>query len=202
MLAPNISATVLGLTALTTTGRRDRTTAALRFLAQCQNFSATPSDPFDDGGCFFAPADPVRNKAGIAGHDAAGRERYHSYGSATCDGLLALHACGLPPADPQVHAALTWLRGHAAGAHHSGTWPADRADERESLRYYHAQALAAALRVASVSPQRRPWAAAQRRALSSDLLARQRSEGSWAGACPDSFEDDPLVATAFSLGAI
>ncbi len=202
MLAPNISATILGLQALTATERRDRTAAALPFLAQCQNFSATPSDPFDDGGFFFAPADPVRNKAGIAGHDAAGRERYHSYGSATCDGLLALHACGLSPDDPRIRAALAWLHRHAAGAHHSGTWPADRADERESLRYYHAQALAAVFPLATISTAFRPWATAQRHALTADLLARQNSDGSWTGNCPHSFEDDSLVATAFATRAL
>ena len=195
MLAPNISATVLGLAALTATGRRDRTAAALPFLAQCQNFSATPSDPFDDGGFFFAPADPVRNKAGIAGRDAAGRERYHSYGSATCDGLLALHACGLPPTDPHLRAALAWLHRHAAGMQHSGTWLADRSDERESLRYYHAQALAAVFRMGDL----RPWTVGQRQALTTDLLVSQNPDGSWAGICPDSFEDDPLIATAFAM---
>ena len=202
MLAPNISATVLGLAALTTTGRCARTAAALPFLAQCQNFSAAPSDPFDDGGFFFAPADSVRNKAGIAGHAAAGRERYHSYGSATCDGLLALHACGLGLDDPRLAAALAWLHRHAAGATHSGTWSPDRADERESLRYYHAQALAAALLIAALSPPLRPWATAQHQALTTDQLAAQNPDGSWAGTRPASFEDDPVIATAFALRAL
>ena len=199
MLAPNISATVLGLQVLTATGHRERAPAALPFLAQCQNFSAASSDPFDDGGFFFAPGDPVRNKAGSAGHDAAGRERYHAYGSATCDGLLALLACGLPPTDPRIHAAVTWLHRYAAGATHSGTWPADRADERESLRYYHAQALATVFAIATIFTSHRLWAAAQRHTLTTDILTRQRPDGSWAGVCPDSFEDDPLVATAFAI---
>ena len=202
MLAPNISATVLALAALTATGHRARTAAALPFLAQCQNFSATPSGPFDDGGFFFAPADPIRNKAGSAGPDAAGRARYHSYGSATCDGLLALHACGLPPADPRLRAALAWLHRHAAGADHSGTWPADRTDEREALRYYHAQALAAALPLAALSPALLPWATAQRRALTAGLLATQSPDGSWTGTSPASSEDDPLPATACALRAL
>ena len=202
MLAPNLSATVLGLQALIAAGRRERTAGALPFLAQCQNFSASSSDPLDDGGFFFAPGDPVRNKAGIAGRDAAGRERFHSYGSATCDGLLALHSCGLAPTDARVRAAFAWLQRHAAGAHHSGTWAADRADERESFRFYHAQALTAVLRIASDIPTLRPWAITQRAALTSDLIARQGPDGSWAGACPDSFEDDPLIATAFAMRAL
>ncbi len=203
MLAPNISATALGLAALTATGRRARAAAARPFLAQCQNFSpAAATGPFEDGGFFFAPADPVRNKADVAGRDDLGRERYHAYGSATCDGLLALHACGLAPADPRGQAALAWLRQHAAGAEHSGTWPAGRSAERESLRYYHAQALAAVLPLTAATFSLRSWAAAQQQALAADLLAAQRADGAWAGHCPDSFEDDPVIATAFALRAL
>lgn len=206
MLAPNISATVLALQALRASGRANRA-AALPFLARCQNCAApvrnqkssAPADAaLEDGGFFFAPGDSVRNKAGVAGRDSSGRERFHSYGSATCDGLLALHCCGLPHSDARFRAALDWLRRNAAGATHSGHWAADRATARESLRYYHAQAFASAL---ALAPDQ-SWAAGQRRALVADLLAAQRPDGSWAGACPDSFEDDPLPATAFALAAI
>ena len=197
MLAPNISATVLGLAALTATGRRECAAEALPFLAKCQNFSAVPSDPFDDGGFFFAPGDPVRNKAGIAG-----RERFHSYGSATCDGLLALYHCGCGFDDPRMRAAVQWLERNAAGAKHSGTWAADRADERESLRFYHAQALAAVLRITAMCGSLEEWSISQREALTADLLALHRSDDSWRGACADSFEDDPLIATSFAMRAL
>ena len=63
---------------------------ALGFVVRCQNFAddRRAADPaFDDGGFFFTPTDPVRNKAGVAGTDRRGREPYHSYGSATADGL-------------------------------------------------------------------------------------------------------------------
>ena len=195
MLAPNISATRLALQALVATGRRARAAAARTFLAQCQNFASAPGDTLDDGGFFFTTGDPIRNKAGTAG-----RGRYRSYGSATCDGLLALAACGAAADDPRLRAALAWLRRHAAGAQHSGTWAADRADDRESLRYYHAQACAAVL--ATLPPAQDAWAGAQRRALTADLLAAQSPDGSWAGARPHSFEDEPLVATAFALRAL
>ena len=202
MLAPNLSATVLALAALTATGRRERTAAARPFLAQCQNFSADSTDPLADGGFYFAPEDSVRNKAGLAARDPAGRERYHSYGSATCDGLAALDACGVPASDPRFRAALAWLHQRAAGATHSGTWPPDRADDRESLRYYHAQALATALSIPTLPTALRPWAVSQRQALTADLLGTQKADGSWAGTRPASFEDEPLIATAFALRAL
>ena len=201
MLAPNISATLLGLRALAA-ARRENRGAALAFLARCQNFATDGSDPPDDGGFFFAIDDPVRNKAGTAGRDAAGHERYRSYGSATCDGVLALAACGLAPDDPRMRAALAWLQRHAAGARHSGEWPAPRADEREALRYYHAQAFAAVLALAEKSAPLADWAGAQRRALTAELLASQRPDGAWEGTRPNSFEDDPLVATAFAMSAL
>ena len=81
---------------------------ALAFLSRCQNLTeeGPEGDPaFDDGGFFFTPTDPVRNKAGVAGNDRRGQVRYHSYGSATADGLRALLRCGLSPGDRRVVAA-------------------------------------------------------------------------------------------------
>ncbi len=189
MLAPNISATVLGVLALVAAGRRTEAAAARAFVEQCQNFASTPASEFDDGGFIFAPGDPVRNKAGIAGHDTAGRVRFRSYGSATGDGYLALRACGLAKDHPRVRAAASWLR--RCG---EGRWSEGRTAARESLVFYHAQALAAALADQSD--------AARLRSLADDLIARQAGDGSWQGAAPASCEDDPLLATAFALRAL
>ena len=62
-------------------------------MIRCQNFAmeGPEADPaFDDGGFFFTPTDPVRNKAGAAGTDRRGQVRYHSYGSATADGSFGV----------------------------------------------------------------------------------------------------------------
>ncbi|MDB6150982.1 MAG: hypothetical protein JWQ44_2430, partial [Chthoniobacter sp.] len=88
------------------------------------------------------------------------------------------------------------------GAVHSGAWAADRADERESLVFYHAQAFSAALAAISSGGSNEEWAQSQRSALQGDLLGSQRADGSWRGRCPDSFEDDPIVATAFAIRAL
>ncbi len=186
MLAPNISATVLALQALRATGRV--TTQALPFVGSCQNFSGSAAGPFDDGGFFFTPGDPVRNKAGIAGRDST--VRFHSYGSATCDGVQALRACGLAEGHPRLRAALGWLRAHSNGIEHSGAWPRERRAGRESLRYYHAQGLAAV------------GVDSQRRALAQDLRAAQAPDGSWTGLAPGSCEDEPVLATAFAVRAL
>ena len=101
----DISSTLFALGALRIAGTPADDAAvrkALGFVVRCQNFAeeqeAAPT--FDDGGFFFTPTDPVRNKAGVAGADRRGHERYHSYGSATADGLRALLRCGLTPGIP------------------------------------------------------------------------------------------------------
>lgn len=199
MLAPNISATALAVQALNAAGCEAAARSARPFLEQCQNFTEFPRDNFDDGGFFFALDDPIRNKAGTAGHDAAGRRRFRSYGSATGDGFLALRACGLRRDHPRMRATADWLRLHSAGLSHSGTWSGGRDAARKSLVFYHAQALASALRdVASEAD----WAIGCRRALAADLAARQLPDGSWQGGSPESCEDEPLLATAFALRAL
>lgn len=199
MLAPNISATALAAQALLAAGRPASAQTARPFIEQCQNFSSSPPNDLDDGGFFFAIDDPIRNKAGVAGRDGAGRQRFHSYGSATCDGLLALHACGVPHDQPRVHAGLEWLRRHTEGLTHGGAWSAGRGPARESLVYYHAQALAAVL---GTLKQDVDWADRCRRALAADLSARKSAAGSWQGRAPDSCEDEPLLASAFALRAL
>ena len=99
---PNLSATAFGLEALRAAGRPGDDPAfgrTMHFVCNCHNFvddSAGRDPAFDDGGGFFVLGDLPRNKAGVAGTDRRGRERFASYGSTTADGLRALLACGLP----------------------------------------------------------------------------------------------------------
>src|SRR5207245_5462282 len=119
----NLSATVAALGALRATGMADNHAAvrkALLFCERCQNFGDEPA--FDDGGFFFIYDDGVRNKAGVAGSDKRGRERYASYGSATADGLRALLLCGLPSEHPRVRAARHWLVTHFIATIHPGPY--------------------------------------------------------------------------------
>ena len=194
MIVPNLSATVLAMQAFLATGRGHKARAALQFVEKCQNYGAS-----GDGGFFFTPEDPIRNKAGIAHRELPGADQIRSYGSTTCDGLLALKACGLPSETPRCQAALGWLEQNADGLAHSGDWPTDRAAGKESLVFYHAQALAAVL---TGYAEKTAWATVQRKRLQRDLLARQNTDGSWANAAPDSCEDEPLLATAFAFHAL
>ncbi len=202
MIAPNLSATLLGLQAIGAKPTdKSISSQTLPFVKQCQNFGHTPESAFDDGGFYFAPGDSIRNKAGVAGHDASG-ERYHSYGSATCDGIIALYLCGTVLTDLRIKAGFEWMRRECTGLRHAGQWAPDRGDERESLRYYFAQSFASALKIAAKQPSLLTWADEQRRLLADELVMNQQANGAWAGSYPNSFEDDPLVSTAFALHAL
>lgn len=203
MLAPNISATLLGIEGLAAGNPLADLAAALPFLSVSQNLADEASSLSNsDGGFFFAINDPIRNKAGVATIDPVGKRRFRSYGSATCDGLLALRRCGSLIGDPRVNAALAWLQRQANGAQHAGQWPVSRAGARESLVFYYSQAFAEVLAWAGTSSEHSSWAHDQARQLIRDLEQRQNADGSWTGAYADSCEDDPVLATAFAVRAL
>jgi len=203
MIAPNLSATLLGLDALTAADQRKSAHAATPFILRCQNFAEEKGSDYDDGGFFYAVDDAVRNKAGVAGIDEQRRERYRSYGSATCDGILALRAAGMEWNEPRCIAALGWLSRKTQNAENAGAWPVERQDARDALFFYHAQAFARVLAVVDEAKNiDSAWTTAQRGALAAGLCERQCSDGAWAGVQPDSCEDDPLVATSFALRAL
>ncbi|MBX6312908.1 MAG: terpene cyclase/mutase family protein [Isosphaeraceae bacterium] len=180
--------------------------AAILFIQRCQNLSddGQMADPrFDDGGFFFTPIDPVRNKAGEAGTDREGRLRYSSYGSATADGLRALLRCGLPPDHPRVAAAQRWLEQHFSATTNPGTFAPPREVERDATYYYYAWSVAHAFRALSergLMPggQASRWA----EGLARELIHRQRDDGTWSNRLTASKEDDPLIATSFAVGAL
>jgi hypothetical protein len=179
---------------------------ALVFIERCQNLAANDraADPrFDDGGFFFSTTDPVRNKAGVAGTDQHGRMRYHSYGSATADGLRALLRCGLAKDHPRVVAARTWLEAHFSVSSHPGSFEPAREVERGATYFYYAWSVAHAFRalgIAAISADGHKLAWAE--ALASELIRRQRDDGTWVNPFTASKEDDPLVATPFAVGAL
>ena len=206
---PNLSATVFALEALRAAGVAADDPAvqkALRFVRRCQNFDnefSEVGERFDDGGFFFVQDDPVRNKAGVAGIDRAGRVRFVSYGSATADGLRAFELCGVSPDDPRAAAAWAWLERHFAADAHPGAYPADREGARPAVFFYYCNSLAKALGEAGFdNPIARANKAAWARAIADALAERQRPDGSWKNAAVDVREDDPLVATSLAASAL
>jgi squalene-hopene/tetraprenyl-beta-curcumene cyclase len=205
----NLSATIFGLAALKSARvpLDDPAYAqALIFLERCQNYSEKLEDRdpgFDDGGFFFIPGDSLQNKAGVAGEDRFGRERFHSYGSMTADGLRALVSCGLPHDHPRVVAARKWLERNFSAGTHPGTFNADREVLREATYYYYCWAIAHAFLALNLPQIDTPtgkvnWA----EALAKELVSRQESDGSWVNRLTDAKEDDPLVAVPWAASTL
>lgn len=204
----NISATLYGLGALRLSRVQfDKRVYAdiLIFVQRCQNYGAADrADPrFDDGGFFFSPTDAARNKAGPAGVDRWERQRFHSYGSATADGLRALLQCGLPPDHPRVTAARRWLERNFSASVNPGTFNADREVLRNAYYHYYCWSVAHAFRrsrLPTIETKGGPvrWA----HVLAEELLGRQNADGSWSSRFTDAREDDPLVATPFAAAAL
>jgi hypothetical protein len=178
----------------------------LTFVKRCQNFSDSPEDGdarFDGGGFFFIPGDPIQNKAGVAGKDRLGRERYYSYGSMTADGLRALIRCGLQPDSPRVAAARKWLERSFSVKHVPGTYAPDREVLRDATYYYYCWSVAHAfaaleLKEIETASGKLKWA----EALAEELMNRQRPDGSWSNRFTDAREDDPLLATSWAAAAL
>jgi len=205
----NLVATIIGVAALRSArvaGDDPVWGQVLVFVKRCQNFADDPStaDPrFDDGGFYFIPNDPLQNKAGIAGDDRFGRERYHSYGSMTADGLRVLLQCGLPPDHPRVVAAGKWLERTFTVTTHPGNFAPDREVLREATYYYYLWSVAHAfsrLGLTEVRTKHGPvkWA----ELLADELIRRQRPDGSWVNRFTDAKEDDPLVSTPWGASAL
>jgi squalene-hopene/tetraprenyl-beta-curcumene cyclase len=201
----NLSATVFALEALQAAGAKADDAAfrkALVFIQRCQNYCDDPEQreaAYDDGGFFFIYDDPVRNKAGLAGQDRSGRQRYSSYGSTTADGLRALVLCGRPADDPRVAAARAWLEANFRSDSHPGKYAEDREHNRGAVYYYYCWSVARALLAARLEELQTPrgkvrWA----EELADQLVQRQRPDGSWINPLVAQREDDPLVATALA----
>jgi len=148
------------------------------FVAGCQSA---------DGGFVYSPVQPGLNKG--AGGPGAG------YGSAICEGILAVIALGATAEDPVIVQALEMLRRiHRLDANpglEGGPMHAFGPAMTFSYR-------AGAARVFRLLGGPDGWAGA----LTQSLLDEQRDDGSWANRSHLQKEDDPLIATAFALEAL
>ncbi len=179
--------------------------SALEFLSHCQRL--TDNVPEDRGGFWFTP-DPKHplNKAGWrTGSD--GQPYAIPYATATCDGLLALAACGVDSRDPRVVSGLDFLRRRSPELTAVSPAPENRLPresagipdlERDGLAFYRAAALSRCLRL---NRQQLPKTALYLKSLKV-LCRRQQPDGAWQNPVKSMREDDPLIATALALLAL
>jgi hypothetical protein len=149
-----------------------------------------------DGGFFSSPNVSYANKGRIAKDPLAGRPYYRSYATATCDGVLALLATGVPQTDDRVLDAVRWLERHSGWnlppgipAEHSEPWA-------ESMIYYHCAARAQVFNELAIA---KDW----RRNLCTFLAERQNEDGSFLNPQGRLMkEDDPILCSALALIAL
>ena len=156
-----------GLAAAGISGPDPAIVKAVVYLNRCQN---------SDGGFFFSTVNLDTNKAGEV------NGKYRSYGTTTCDGLLALRAAGLVANDPSIARAKEWLKKNHLEERAPGfdIEPA-RMGWSDGLRFYYAAAITRAMPELPV------------------ILPAQRADGSFANGNNLVKEDDPLLATAFAI---
>ncbi|MDX2249365.1 MAG: prenyltransferase/squalene oxidase repeat-containing protein [Bacteroidia bacterium] len=203
----DISHTRKVLQALRSSGYEDSSAyvQALRFLAVLQKRTSLQPDPLrynaqlpedgkpviSDGGFYISPIVYSANKGGIMEETEQTAVCFRSYATATCDGILALLACGVKSEDPSIQIARKWLEIHPELSH--DTLPDDPTQWQAATIIYH-------LWVRSEVYKALLWQGNWREEIEQELLAYQRADGSYANrAGSRNKEDDPLLATAMAV---
>ena len=161
---------------------------AHRFVMRCRAV---------DGGFVYSPVDPLLNKGKRT------PETHLSYGSATCDGLLALRtiqpgdiATEPPESRPEAaRLALGWLHEKHRTDVNPGVLGGPMEPFAEAMRGYYR---AASARVFSAFGGPPGW----REPLVEAVRTEQQADGRWQNPSPLQKEDDPLIATAFAVRAL
>lgn len=160
--------------------------SSLAWLSRCQTLTG-------DGGFCYSP-DPASADNKVPRNPDDSSARAASYGTATCDGIRALTACGVQPSDEPLRRALDWLANHRT---EPGIPGLRKSDWSQAMTYYFLSSLARALPAWHDAEIVRQLCERIRR----DLTAEQKPDGSWASAVSRMREDDPLIATSLAVVA-
>jgi squalene-hopene/tetraprenyl-beta-curcumene cyclase len=153
--------------------------------------SAEPP-PFD-GGFYFSPIVLEANKGRV---EEEPQPHWRSYATATCDGILALLAAGVPREDARVTAAVRWLKRHSDVDYPQGVPQKHPEPWGEAIRFYHYAVRAEVYRALG-------FPAAERARLAAAVAKHQRPDGSFVNAeNPLMKEDDPVLCTALAVTAL
>ena len=146
----------------------------------------------DGGFCFTPEPMSLNNKAD---YKDEGKLQPRSYGTATCDGIRAMLACGIPADDKRVLAAAAWLAERPALELVPGFegLPRELGWDR-GLRFYYYASLTDVL---PLLPQ--PEQNTRRTALLKMLVTLQKENGRYVNESDRMRENDPLIATSLAL---
>ncbi len=144
----------------------------------------------DDGGFISSSVTLGTNKGRWDGAN------FHSYATATCDGLLALLAAGYSRNDAPVQAAFQWLKRYPELDAPAGMPPDDPNQWGRAMFFYHLAMRAEAYTAMEYGGN---W----RTKMTHILLPKQLPDGSFVN--PDGAinkENDPLIASSLALIAL
>ncbi|MEY3022626.1 MAG: hypothetical protein RIS86_1824 [Planctomycetota bacterium] len=206
---PDLSNTQLMLDALHDAGVSPDDPAvarALAFVARTQNRKASnpaswAQDGSGDGGFVYSPANGGESMASEAAGEGRHGEKLatrslRSYGSMTYAGFKSLLYAGLSPDDPRVRDALGWIALHFTFDENPGL------GQQGYFYYLHAMSRAlfvsALTEVTDAKGDAHDW----RRELVEALVARQRTDGSWANEVARWEESNADLATIYAVLAL
>lgn len=155
---------------------------AIQFLSVLQKYNSLS---FDGG--FYASSVTLGTNKG---------NNFSSYATATCDGVLALLAAGLKPADMRLVKAKDWLIKNNQWSYPQGI-PEDTPEQwHEVMRFYHFAVRAEAFHALGF---RQDWP----EEVIQILKKEQNKDGSFLNpmGAPNK-EDDPYLATTFAIIAL
>lgn len=158
-------------------------------FANGKRFLATMQSP-EDGGFISSSVTLGTNKGRWDGTS------FHSYATASCDGLMALLATGLSPTAPEVQAVFGWLKRHPALESPEGMPKDDPNQWHRAMFFYH---LAMRAEAHAAMQYEGRW----RAEMANILLQKQLPDGSFVN--PDGAinkENDPMIATAMVVIAL
>lgn len=174
--------------------------AALEFAERLQNKADTGENA---GGFIYSPSDA---KAGTEKIQTASQAPgvtnttssvvLRSYGSITYAGLLALVYCRVDRSDPRVQSALQWASNHWSLEENPGM--------QDQGLYFFYNVMSRSLTAAGLDAIPRqsgnaiPWA----QEMTSKVISLQHEDGKWVNRNGRFWENDPVLATAYSLLAL
>ncbi|MEM9585968.1 MAG: hypothetical protein AAGA03_01700 [Planctomycetota bacterium] len=147
-----------------------------------------------DGGFYFSPVVLGANKGRM--EETKQGPQFRSYATATCEGVLALQAAGLPTDDPRVQAAKRWFLEHPSWNYPEGIPKQYPEPWGDAVTFYHQSVRAEAYRVLQIDDG---WEQALRERIALHL----RRDGSVVNQRSGLMkEDDPLLASTLALIAL
>lgn len=167
--------------------------AALDYADRLQNGPKTGDNA---GGFFYSPGDAKAGTVTPSPADDTPAVIIRSYGSITYAGLLALVHCRVDKTDARVQSALDWASRHWTLEENPGMGD-------QGLFFFY-NVISRALSTVGVDTLTRADGAplAWRADLVEAIATRMRKDGSWVNSNGRFWENDPVLATAYSVLAL